>query len=577
MVGGLLRAAPWAALGLLVVSLGAAVTLAAGPPFPPPVDGQRVYDTASVFRPSTVAAAEATIRAIEQRTGAQVAVYTQVLPYRATSDETEAHARTLMDQWGVGRKGFDDGLVIFYDLDPSRCHGQVQLYAGAGFRATFLSDAERQRIFDEQMLPYLERCQLDESLLVALQRVDAAATPEHAASLERARQLDALLGLVIAPVTFLLLVGWAAWSWLRHGRDPEYLDDPSIHVPAPPPDLTPASGALVLDGRSSRHTLTTALIDLASRGELTFREEAGGLLSKPKVAITIGSQPASDPRAAWARERARRQPTGPAEAFALERLRERAGADGELAPDELLSFSEDVGGFDERLESHVVARGWFTEKPTAATRRWYLRGGLELAAGIGAIVAGSSVPVSGLVLVGVALVAAAAVTLVLARSMPARTLAGAMIRAMLAAYRRTLEKTMVQARSIDQVVREAGLAWLETPDLAVVWGVALGLHGQVEKVLARSVDDVRAGRSEPGSVYLPAWYTSGAGSGSGSGGSGGPSFGGGSAFSSSAIPNFGAMMAVVGTIGSPPASSSGGGGGFGGGGGGGGGGAGGGF
>ena len=278
MVGSLLRAAPWAALGLLVVSLGAAVTLAAGPPFPPPVDGQRVYDTAGVFRSATVAAAEATIRTIERRTGAQVAVYTQVLPHRAATDETERHARALMDQWGVGRKGFDDGLVIFYDLDPSRCHGQVQLYAGAGFRATFLDDAERQRIFDEQMLPYLERCQLDESLLVALERVDAAATPEHAASLERARQLDALLGLVLAPFTFLLLVGWVARSWLRHGRDPEYLDDPSIHIPAPPPDLTPASGALVFDGRSSRHTLTTALIDLASRGELTFREEGGGLL-----------------------------------------------------------------------------------------------------------------------------------------------------------------------------------------------------------------------------------------------------------------------------------------------------------
>ena len=38
-----------------------------------------------------------------------------------------------------------------------------------------------------------------------------------------------------------------------------------------------------------------------------------------------------------------------------------------------------------------------------------------------------------------------------------------MIRAMLAAYRRTLEKTMAQARSMQQVVDEAGLAWLETP------------------------------------------------------------------------------------------------------------------
>jgi uncharacterized membrane protein YgcG len=192
---------------------------------------------AGVFDETTIANAEATIRAIEDRTGAQVAVYTQVLEYKATTEETESHARALMNQWGVGRKGFDDGLVIFYDLDPSLCHGQVNLYAGAGYRATFLSDAERQQVFDRDMLPYLTDCRLDESLLVALERIDANATADHASTLERARQFDAVLGLVAAPVLFLLLVVWVAANWRRHGRDPEYLDDPSIHIPAPPPDL----------------------------------------------------------------------------------------------------------------------------------------------------------------------------------------------------------------------------------------------------------------------------------------------------------------------------------------------------
>jgi len=70
-------------------------------------------------------------------------------------------------------------------------------------------------------------------------------------------------------------------------------------------------------------------------------------------------------------------------------------------------------------------------------------------------------------------------------------------------------------------------------------------------------------------VWLPIWYGSGSNQLSGSGAVGG------GLMSSSAIPNFGAMMAVSGTIGGAP--SSGGGGGMGGGGGFGGGGAGGGF
>ncbi len=96
--------------------------------------------------------------------------------------------------------------------------------------------------------------------------------------------------------------------------------------------------------------------------------------------------------------------------------------------------------------------------------------------------------------------------------MPAVTMSGAMIRAMLAAYRRTLQKTMAQARSMQQVVDEAGLDWLDTPDQAVVWGTALGLQGEIEGVLSRSLADVKAGRRRSGVVpYFPAWYQTSSG------------------------------------------------------------------
>jgi hypothetical protein len=216
-----------------------------------------------------------------------------------------------------------------------------------------------------------------------------------------------------------------------------------------------------------------------------------------------------------------------------------------------------------------VDRGWFREAPRKVTMRWLLGAAAESIAGVIAFVIGLQQPSQGIVLLGVALVAAGIVTGILGWQMPARTMAGAMIRAMLAAYRRTLEKTMAQARSMRQVVDEAKLDWLETPDQAVVWGVALGLQGRVQAVLDRSLEDLRDGRVPSSAVWLPIWYGSGSNQLSGSGAAGG------GLMSSSAIPNLGAMMAVIGTIGSAP--SSGGGGGMGGGGGFGGGGAGGGF
>jgi hypothetical protein len=152
-----------------------------------------------------------------------------------------------------------------------------------------------------------------------------------------------------------------------------------------------------------------------------------------------------------------------------------------------------------------------------------------------------------------------------------------MIRAMLAAYRRTLQKTMEQSRSMQQVVDQAGLAWLDTPDQAVVWGTALGLQGEIEGVLSRSLADVKAGTTQGAVPYFPAWYQTSNGTPflSASGADAGS---GGSLFSDSGIPDVGGMMSALGTIGNSPSSSGGGGGGFGGGGsGGGGGGAGGGF
>ena len=527
---------------------------AAGPPFPDPENDRAVYDQAGVFTPETVAAAEATIDAIEARTGAEVVVYSQVVDYGITTEEADRHAQALIDQWGVGRKGFDDGLVILFDLDPSLEHGQVILYGGPGYRAAYLDNTEKQRIFDEDMLPLLQQADLDGALKIALERVDANATPEHAQRLQLARQVDAAVGLIGAPIVLLALVGSGVFAWLRYGRDPVYLDDPSIHMAGPPRDLTPAAGAFVVAGGPSRRALTAAMLDLASRGVIAFREESAMLGLKKKVGIEV------NPAAADAVEEARRarngvRPLGPAEDVARRDLAELATGDGYIEPDELLGFGASVPAFDKALEAEVVRNGWFRERPSKAISRWSVRGVIAIVLGVVAFVAGMNLPSAGLTFIAVAFGVGGVVLVVMSRFMQSVTLPGAMIRAMLAAYRRTLEKTMAQARSMDQVVAESGLTWLETPDQAVVWGVALGLEKKVEDVLERSLDDLKAGRATPSSTYLPVWYGSGS-----SGEASGFSSGGGGIFSSGGVPNIGGMMGALSTIGNSPGGSSSGGG-----------------
>ena len=586
MNGSILRAMrrlaallPVFALVLLVAGVARAAAPPPGPPFPQPETNVAVYDHAGILSPAAIAAAERTIDAIEERTGAEVVVYTQDSGEFPTTEETEAKARALMDQWGVGRKGFDDGLVIFFDMQPNLEHGQVQLYAGPGFAETFLSNTERQAIYDNDMLPHLRSGDFDGALAAALTKVDAAASPEHAADLQRARQFNAVLGLVGAPIVFLGLSGWAFFHWRRYGKDPVYLDDPSVLMPAPPPDLTAASGAMVMDGSTSRRALTTAMLDLASRGLIAFREESGGLLGLGAKKVGVDVDPAAgQPEIEAQRHLNARRPTGPAEDSALGSLRMIGGSDsGFISSDDMPKFGSHVVAFDQALEKHVVDRGWFGERPSKVASRWTGRGVLAIVAGGIGVFGGLNIPISGLTLIGAAAIAGGIVILAFSRVMPAVTISGSMIRAMLAAYRRTLQKTMEQARSMDQVVAQAGLPWLDTPDQAVVWGTALGLQSDIEGVLSRSMADVKAGTAAGTIPYFPAWYQNSSGSpflGSGASGSHA------SMFSDSGIPDVGGMMSALGTIGNSPSSSGGGsgGGGFSGGGsGGGGGGAGGGF
>ncbi|HSL77269.1 MAG TPA: TPM domain-containing protein [Candidatus Limnocylindrales bacterium] len=539
--------------------------IAPGPPFPDPEIDRAVYDFAGIFSADAIVRAESTIDKIEARTGAEIVVYSESVDYGVSTEETESRAQALIDQWGIGRRGFDDGMVVFFDIDPSGEHGQVQLFAAQGFRATYLTNEDRQKIYENDMVPFLQNADFDGALDVAMRALDAAVTPENAQRLQLARQANAAIGLIGAPIVFLGLVGWVFFSWRRYGRDPVYLDDPSILMPAPPPDLTAASGAFVMDGHSSRRALTTAMLDLASRGLLTFREDKGLLGLSHKVGIDT-TPAAGDPVEEAHRARNARRPIGPAEDFALRRLRVLAGDGSEsgfIEPDKLPEFGTNVSEFDSKLEDHVVKGGWVVEKPSRVVARWIGKGILAVVAGVVAIFIGVNVPISGLVIIGGAAIAGGIVVMLFARSMPKVTMPGAMVRAMLAAYRRTLQKTMEQSRSMQQVVDQAGLPWLETPDQAVVWGTALGLQADIEGVLKRSLDDVRDQPQLASSTYFPGWYQTSNGSSFASG----LASGGGSIFSGSAVPDVGGMMSALGTIGNSPSSSGsgGGGGGFGGG------------
>lgn len=549
----------WAAV-IAVVFFGSSIPSASSGEgrFPDPVNGQRVYDPAGALEPAVEQALESQIDAIEERSGAQVAIYVQV-DETATEESNVEAARALLDQWGVGRRGFDDGLVWLVSLESDLVHGKVSYYAGAGFLRGYMSQDDLQTVIDELIVPPAVQRQLDAGLIQAIDAVNAAITPAATDRLNFLRQANAVLGLVGAPVTLLVMVGFAFFAWRREGNDPEVLDSDSILMAGPPADMTPPLATVVRQGKATQHSIDTVLMELASTGRIAFQN----LDRVGKVKSDDLPDPLLDP-AIEVRDEA---PTGrllaaPQKA-AWDIVRQQALGSGTLSRERLWSLNGRLGPIRDALENEVVRLGWFTRKPSTLITRWSVIGFGEMALGGLFLVGGFVIPMSGLMLLGAATGVGGLASWGIGQAMSQRTSNGAYVDAMLKAYRRTLQKTLEQARSMEQVVADPGVKLLaDTPDKAVVWGFALGLHSEVAEVLRRNLEDAAADPARVGTAYYPIWFgsppsTLGAGGMSGAMGAGVAS---GSIFSGSGMPDIGGMFGAIGSIGSsPPSSSSGGG------------------
>lgn len=569
-----MRAWPRPLAGLvfaLILAGVAAATAAAGPPFPDPVSDQAVYDPAGAIGAQTEQQLEARIDAIETRTKAEIVVYLQVDP-GVSEEENLDKARALLDQWGVGRNGFDDGLVILLGLEPDLQHGRISLFGGSGFTAAYLDPNALSAVIQDEMVPRARSGDIDGALLAAIDSIDPRMTADGSARIERGRQLNAVVGLGVAPIVLLAALSFAFLAWRRQGRDPEFHDSPSILMAGPPAGMTPPLATVVRHGEATGESLNVTLVELASQGRIAFSnldrvsevrsDQEPDALTDP--AITVPPNPPSAPPLARPQE------------YVYDAIRGLAGDTGELRRERLWALNGAVSGYRSILEEAAVGLGWFTARPSRLIGRWTAIGVGELLLGLVTGFFGFSMPSSGLLLLGIALALGGIGTVLFGRAMSQRTPLGAQVDGMLKAYARTLQKTMEQARSMDQVVDEPAVRILaDTPDKAVVWAVALGLRDELAAVLTRTLEDRRAGVSSAQSAFYPLWLGStSTGSGFGDVGTaagmqpGTVADASGGLFSGSPVPDFNGMFSALGSIGSTPASSSSGssGGGFGGGG-----------
>jgi len=553
-----------AVIGTAALLLGPAI--AAGIELPPNRPGVNVYDFAELWSPDTEARAQAIADGIRSRTEAQVVVVSWPSGLSSVSpDIAIADAREILDAWGVGRRGVNDGLVVLFDMDRSNAHGQVTMFAGSGYQDMYLTAAERERIITGDMLPRAVEGDFDQALLAGLDHVDRVTQP--GGNPERSR--DRLLTIVVAAVA--LVVGFLTFGmflrrWWRSGRDaPVPLIDDSVLLPSPPKGLTPALATTLQRNGVDNEAFTSALVDLGHRGLLTFKEQDD---DAKKVDLLVPPEPLAE----IPYLEARRRPLGSAEAsleHAISRKATGLPTGWEVLTSEQLKAGEGKKLFDEfkgDLGRAAKASGWFRDDPNRLPGRWT---GIGIGLIVAAVVAGFLfvfdtsesgsflLPGRDLAAIALAIVAALGVLIIVLRGrLVARTGDGSQTLAMSLAYRNTLRRELEGAGTVDEAVEhtQSRLPWITTPDLLTVWAVAFGLKDEIDALIRKTFEEARqAGLS----TWTPAWFI-----GSSGGGSGG----------FSAVSGIGA---AVGSISATASSSSGGG--FGGGGSGGGGGSSGGF
>jgi uncharacterized protein len=110
----------------------------------PPLKG-RITDLTGTLKTEQVASLEQMLRSFEERKGSQIAV----LMLRTTAPETiEQYALRVAEQWQVGRKKLDDGVVLVIAKDDRA----VRIEVGYGLEGV-LNDATASRIIREVIVP----------------------------------------------------------------------------------------------------------------------------------------------------------------------------------------------------------------------------------------------------------------------------------------------------------------------------------------------------------------------------------------------------------------------------------------
>jgi uncharacterized protein len=126
---------------------------------------RRVTDLTSTLTATQIAALEQPLAELEQRKGSQVALL--IVP--TTQPETiEQYSMRVVEQWKLGRKGVDDGVLMLVAKDDHKARIEV----GYGLEGV-INDATAKRIVEEDIIPAFRQGDFNAGLSAGVARIVA--------------------------------------------------------------------------------------------------------------------------------------------------------------------------------------------------------------------------------------------------------------------------------------------------------------------------------------------------------------------------------------------------------------------
>ena len=134
--------------------LAFAMTAASAQNFVPvPPLKTRVTDLAGMLTPAQRATLEGVLKDYEDRTGSQIAI---LLVPKTEPEAIEQYSIRVYDQWQLGRKGVDDGVLLLVAKDNPASLRRFRIEAGRGVQGS-LTDAQSKRILQDVIAPHFRQ------------------------------------------------------------------------------------------------------------------------------------------------------------------------------------------------------------------------------------------------------------------------------------------------------------------------------------------------------------------------------------------------------------------------------------